>query len=213
MAGRGGGYLAGNAAEALLDELLEAPARAVAGEHGEVVQVEVGVLVGVRDLVVVDLAEPVVRGDGAGVRENQAADGVVHRAVFLDAPVAGVEVGVHDVLVVEVGGAHVAQLLALAAVEDVGLGDVLIAAAAQHGLNAVLYIFHGDGAVLDLALEVRRDLDREEVDDALVILGARGLKGLGYRVADLGDVEIDKLSVSFPYPVHLLSSYDILEKL
>lgn len=90
---------------------------------------------------------------------------------------------------------------------------MLIAAAAQHGLNAVLYIFHGDGAVLDLALEVRRDLDREEVDDALVILGARGLKGLGYRVADLGDVEIDKLSVSFPYPVHLLSSYDILEKL
>ena len=51
----GGGYLARDAAEALLDELLEAPARAVAREHGEVVQVEVCVLVGVGDLVVIDL--------------------------------------------------------------------------------------------------------------------------------------------------------------
>ena len=206
MARGGGGDLAGDAAEALLDELLEAPARAVAGEHGEIVQVEVGVLVGVGDLVVVYLGEPVVGGDGAGVREDEAADGVVHRAVLLDAPVGGVEVGVHDVLVVEVGGAHVAQLLALTAVEYVGLGDMLIAPAGEHGLDAVLDVLDGDGAVFDLALEIGRDLEREEVYDALVVLRAGGVESLGDGAAYLGDIEINKLALSFPDPVHLLSS-------
>ena len=83
---------------------------------------------------------------------------------------------------------------------------MLIAAAGEDGLNTVLYVLDGDGDVFYLALEVRGDLEREEVYDALVILGARGLESLGYRAADLGDIEIYKIAVSFPYPVHLLSS-------
>src|SRR5699024_12338797 len=47
-----------------------APAGAVAREHGEVVEMNVGVAVGGGNLVVVDLAEPVVGGDGAGVGEE-----------------------------------------------------------------------------------------------------------------------------------------------
>ena len=49
VAGRGGVDLAGDA-QALLDQLLQAPAGAVAGEHGEVVEVDVAVPVGVGDL-------------------------------------------------------------------------------------------------------------------------------------------------------------------
>ena len=189
---------------ALLDELLEAPARAVAGEHGKVVQVEVAVLVRVGYLVVVYLAQPVVRGYRAGVREDEAADGVVHRGVLLDAPVARAQIAVHDVLVVEVGVLHVAQLLALAAVEDIRLRDVLVPAAGEDGLDAVLDILDGDGLVGYLVLEVRRDLEGEEVDNALVILRARGLEGLLYGVAYLLDVEIDKLAVPLFNPVHVI---------
>ena len=61
----GGGDLSGDAAQPLLDELLQAPAGAVAGEHGEVVEVDLRVAVGVGDLLVVDLREPVVGGDSA----------------------------------------------------------------------------------------------------------------------------------------------------
>ena len=54
-------------AQSLLDKLLEAPAGAVAGEHAQVVQVDIAVAVGVAYLIVIDLAEPVVCGDGSGV--------------------------------------------------------------------------------------------------------------------------------------------------
>ena len=65
MLGGLGRDLARHAAQALLDELLERPAGAIAGEHRQVVQVDVGVAMGVGDLLVIDLRQPVVCGDGA----------------------------------------------------------------------------------------------------------------------------------------------------
>ena len=111
---------------------------------------------------------------------------------------------VDGILVVEVGGLHVAQFLALLAVEDVGLRHVLIAAAGEHRLDAVLDVLDGDLAVLDLRQEVRADLQRQKIDDVAVILGLGGLKGLLDGVGDLADVEIDDLAVSFYYFVHIL---------
>ena len=83
---------------------------------------------------------------------------------------------------------------------------MFIAAAGEHGLHAVLDVLHGDGPVLYLALEVGRGLYGEEVYDAVVILGAGGLKGLLDGAAYLADIEIDEFSVSLFNPVHLLSS-------
>jgi hypothetical protein len=57
MSRRGGGDLARNAAQALPDELFQAPARAVARQHGQVVDVDVAALVRIGDLFVIDLAE------------------------------------------------------------------------------------------------------------------------------------------------------------
>ena len=63
----GGGDLSGNAAQTLLDELLQRPSGAVAGQHREVVEVDVRISMRCGYLLVVDLAQPVVGGDGAGV--------------------------------------------------------------------------------------------------------------------------------------------------
>ena len=210
---RGGGVDLAGDAETLLDELLQTPAGAVAGEHAQVVQMNVAVAVCVGDLLIVDLAEPVVGGDGAGVGEDKSADGVGDGGVLLDTPVESAEVLVHGVLVVKVGGLHVAQLLALLAVEYVGLGDCLVAAAGEHCLNAVLYVLNGDEAVLYLGQKVRRDLQRQKINNAVVIFGAGGIERLFDGGGYLIDVEINYLSVTFDYLIHILSSYTLYLKL
>ncbi len=165
---------------------------------------DVAVAVGVRDLLVIDLAEPVVGGDGAGVGQDQSADGIGDGGVFLHAPVLDVQVLVDGILIVKVGGFHVAQFLALLAVEDVGLGHILVSAAGEDGLHAVLDVLDSDLAVTDLRQEVRRDLQRQKVDDAVVILGLGRVERLLDGVRDLVDVKVDDLAVSFYYFVHIL---------
>ena len=90
--GRRGGDLAGHPVEALLEEVLERPAGAVAGEHVEVVDVEVAGAVGVARLLGVDLAQPVVGDDLAGGVEDHPAERVALVGVGVDAPVGAVEV-------------------------------------------------------------------------------------------------------------------------
>ena len=171
--------LARHAAEALLDELLERPARAVAREHGQVVQVDVGVAVRLRHLVVVDLGEPVVRRDGAGVRQDEAAHGVRDRGVLLHAPVLNLDVLVHEVLVVQQRRVGVAHLLALLAVQDVGLRHIGVAGCGEHLLHAVLHVLHADNAVLDLRFEMGGHVEGQKVDGRRMVLLAQGVERLG----------------------------------
>ena len=185
--------------ETLLYELAQAPAGAVAGEHAQVMQVNIAVAVRVSDLLIVYFAEPVVRGDGAGVREDKSADGIGDGGVFFDAPVLDVEVLVDSLLIIEVRGLGVAQLLALLAVEDVGLCDRLVAAAGEHRLDAVLNILDGDLAVLYLRQEVCRDLQRQKVNDAVVIIRAGGVKRLLDCGGDLVYVELYYFAVALYY--------------
>ena len=212
VAGRGGVDLARDA-QALLDQLLQAPAGAVAGEHGEVVEMDVPVPVGVGNLRVVDLREPVVGGDGAGVGQDQAAHGVGDGRVLLHPPVVDVEVVVHQLLVVQHSGVEVADLLPLLAVEDVGLGHVLIAGPAQHALHAVLDVLHGDLAVADLVLVVCRDLQGKEIDDVRVVLLPGGLEGLGDGGADLGDVERGDLPIPLDDLIHETPAFSIKNRM
>ena len=198
----GGGHLARNAAEALADQLLQRPARAVAREHAEVVDVDVRAAVRLCDLVVIDLGEPVVCRNRARVAEDQTADRVGDGGVLLDAPVGDLDIAVHQFLVVEDRGLHVAQLLALAAVEDVRLGNLGVAALDQHRLDAVLDVLNGDQAVLDFRLEIRGDAEREKVDDARMKIDLASLKCHLNGVRDLGQVKINNFVVSLFYMIH-----------
>ena len=100
MAGGRGGDLSGHAAQALLDELLQAPARAIAGEHREVMKMDGGGAMGLGNLLIIDLRKPIVCGDGAGVGQDESTHGIGDRGILLDAPVVDLEVVVHQILVV-----------------------------------------------------------------------------------------------------------------
>ena len=165
-------------------------------------EVEVGVAVGGGDFVVVDLAEPVVGGDRAGIGEDQAADGVGDRGILLDPPVGDLQIAVHQALVVEDGGAHIAELLPVAAVEDIGLGDLRIAGPLEHGLDAVLDGLDADEVVVHLGGEVGGDLEGQQVDDVGIIGDAGGIEGLGDGVGDAGDVEVHRPAVALDNVVH-----------
>ena len=193
---RGRGDLARYAAQTFLNQLLEAPAGTVAGEHGQIVQVQRGAAVRLGNLLVVDLREPVVGGDRAGVAQNQTADRVGHGGVFLHAPVVDLKIIVHNVLVVDQRAADVAYLFALLAVKDVRLGDVCVACGRKDVLHAVLNVFHGNKAVLDLGLKVGADLERKHVDDARVIFAVLGVKCLDHGGADFGDFKLHNAAVT-----------------
>ena len=212
VAGRGGVDLARDT-QALLDQLLQTPAGAVAGEHGEVVEVDGAALVGVGNLLVIDFREPVVGGDGAGVGEDQAAHGVGDGGVLLHPPVVDMQVVVHQLLVVQHGGVQVADLLPLLAVENVGLGHVGIACLAENVLHAVLNVFHGDLAVMDLILVIRRDPQGQEINDVRIVLHVGGLKGLGDGGADLGDVERGDLSIPLDDLIHETPAFSMINSI
>ena len=196
------GDLARDAAQPFLDELFERPARAVAGEHGEVVDVDLGVAVRVGDLLVVDLRQPVVGGDRAAVGEDQPAHRIGHGRILLDPPVGRLHIAVHQLLVVEQRALHVADLFPLFAVEDVALGHVGVARLPQHLLDAVLDVLDGDLPVLDLGLEVGRHLQSQQVDHARVILLLHGVERLCDRDGDLPDVKFGDLAVSLDDLIH-----------
>ena len=212
VAGGGGGDLAGDAPQPLLNQLLQGPAGAVAGEHAQIVEVNFGVAVGVGHLLVIDLGEPVVGGDGAGVGQDEASHRVGDGGVLLHPPVVDLEVVVHQLLVVEEGGVDVAHLLPLLAVENVGLGHIGVARLGQHLLHAVLDVLHGDAPVPDLGLKVGGHPQGQHVDDAGVKLLVQGLEGLGDSGADLVNPEFGSGTVPLGHLVHTRSLHNLLSQ-
>ena len=92
MLGRGRGDRATHAIEALLDEALERPARAVSGEHVEVVDVVVALTVRGADLGRVDVLKPVVGDDLARRIQDQATQRIPLVRVGVDSPIGAIEV-------------------------------------------------------------------------------------------------------------------------
>ena len=92
VARRGRGDRAAHAVEALLDEALEGPARAVSGEHVEVVDVVVALTVRGADLGRVDVLKPVVGDDLARRVQDQATQRIPLVRVGVDSPIGAIEV-------------------------------------------------------------------------------------------------------------------------
>ena len=91
----------------------------------------------VRDLLIVDFAEPVIGCARAGVRENQPADGVCDSLVLHDAPVGDIQITVHELFVVGNRRAHFPRLLTVPAAENAGFFYRRISRPPEHRLNAV----------------------------------------------------------------------------
>ena len=67
-----------NAAQAILDQLFQGPSCTVTGKHGQIMNVNVRILVRSPHFIVINLRQPVIRCDSAGVAENQTADRIGH---------------------------------------------------------------------------------------------------------------------------------------
>lgn len=138
---------------------------------------DVRIAMGIGDFVVVNFGKPIVRGNGSGVRKNQAADRIGYRRIFLDAPVGSFYVAVHDFFVIEQGGFHVANFFAFTAVKDVGLRNVFVTRALQNAFHAVLHIFDRDFAVFNFFVKIGGNLQRQKVDRVVGVFFIFRLKG------------------------------------
>ena len=197
VTGRARGDLACDASKALSDQLLERPAGTVTGEHGKVVDVNVRVAVGVGDFFVIDFAEPVVRGNSAGVRKDKAADGIGDGRIFLHTPVGNAEVIVDDVLEVEARRFDLAERRVLVAVFHVGFRNVDIVRLDEGDFDGVLNVLDGHLFILNLVVENRGHAKREDLDDVrggIFVLGAESAFNGAF---DFAEVERDNGPVSF----------------
>ena len=112
------------------------------------------------------------------------------------------DITVHEFFIVEESGLHIADLFSLFAVQNIRLRDVLVSRSLQNTLDAVLNLFHADFPVFDFGGIIRRHLEREKIDNILVIFLILGDKCLGDGIRDLGDVKVRRFSVSFHNLVH-----------
>ncbi|MNH31241.1 hypothetical protein D3C79_915820 [compost metagenome] len=103
-----------------MQQAAQRPAGAVAGEHVQVMDMQVGLAVGAADGFAVDLVEPIVGSDLAGDVEHQPAEGITLVGVGLHPPVFAVEVFVHRGRDFDQGLAVTAQAPMLFAVDDIG---------------------------------------------------------------------------------------------
>ena len=110
----------------------------------------INVSVSVSDLVVVNLTEPVVCGDSAGVRKNKTSNRICNCRVLLNSPVVHLKILVNCLLIVKSSVTKVAELLSLTAVKNVCLCYVSISCLNKNRLNAILDILNGNNAFLYL---------------------------------------------------------------
>ena len=202
MLGRRGCDLARYAAEAFLDQLLQAPARAVAGQHGQIMKMDGGAAVSPGDLLVIDLAQPVVGRDGAGIGQDQSAHRIGDGGVLLDPPVIDLQIIIDQFLIVEQGGIDITDLLSLFSVQNISLGHIRVAGLGKDFFNTVLDTFDCNLAVCDLVFKIRCNMERDQFNDAGMILLLQCLESLCDRVGDFADLKINDRSVPFDYFIH-----------
>ena len=188
MLRRPGLDLAGHAVQTLGQQDAQRPAGAIAGEHVEVVNVDVALAMGAADLRRVDMRQPVIGHHLARHVEDQPAERIALVGVGVHPPVGAVEVFIDRVGDVDHRLAVAAQLVALLAIDDIGPRRGEMIGRDQRLLDDVL----------DL-LDVRRLLGEAVSDDLdrldrkpfglLVVELARRLAGARDRRADFVAVE------------------------
>ena len=187
--------LAGHAVEALGDQRAERPASAVAGEHVEVVDVDVALAVRRADLGRIDVREPVVRDDLAGDVEDETAERVALVGVGVDAPVGLLQVLVHRRLDLDDGLLVRAQPRALLAVDDVGARGREVVRADEHLLDDVLDLLDVGVGLGEAVTEHLDGLGGEQPGLVGAELTGRGTGALDRR-ADLLGVEGRRVAVA-----------------
>ena len=140
--GRRGDFI-GNAAESFLNELPQRPARTVAGKHRKVVNVEGRRFMRVRHFFRIDIVEPIVCRNGAGIAQDETAEGKIDVRVFFDAPIASAQIFVHRFIDVEHEAFCIADRFMPCAVEDIRFCNFDFVVFDEDAFDVVLNLFDG----------------------------------------------------------------------
>jgi len=182
-----------HAIEAFVQQRTQRPTGAVAGEHVEVVDMQIRLTVCAADLLAVDLVQPVIGSDLARHVQHQPAEGIPLVGIGLHAPVFTVEVFVHRGGDFHQGLAVAAQATVLFAVDDIRAHRQEVTGVHQHPLDAVLDLLHIQP--FDAA-QPRQYRTEQQVDLGLPIL-AGGIAGGDQRLTDFFGVEGNEATVAF----------------
>ena len=138
---RAGFDLARHAVQAFIEQGAQRPAGAIAGQHVEVMDVQIGIAMRVADLRRIHMAEPVIGDHLARHVEDQSAQRITLIGIGVDAPVALLQIFVHRRFDVDQRLAVVAQLLVLLPIYDIGAQGLAIRGIEQCRLDRILDLF------------------------------------------------------------------------
>ncbi len=116
--------------------------------------VDIRISVRIADLIIIDLAQPVVGRDRTGVGKDQTADRICNGTVFLDTPVKRIQIIIDDLLIVQRRFLDVSDILTLSAVQNICFRNIVISRFTQHLLHGVLNLFNTDLTFFDLRLKI-----------------------------------------------------------
>ena len=96
-------------------------------------------------------------------------------------------------------------LFSLFSVQNITLCHIRIAGLDQDIFHTVLNVLHLDQPVLDLRLKICRYLQRQKIDDILIILFFLRVKCFFNRYTDLGQIKLCNLPVPLHYLIHMMT--------
>ena len=161
-------------------------------------QVKIAVLVGVGNLFVVHPMQPIVGGNRTRVVQNQPADRVIDAAVFVDAPVALVQIAVHRFFDVQHQRFPLAQAFVLMTVQNISLRHISEMFLHERLLDNVLNFFDGgNGAGVIATIDGIRHLIRETQQRLFRMRALRCQKRLLQGVENALFLERNECTVAF----------------
>ena len=89
--------------------------------------VDLRIPMGIGNLIVIDLRQPVIGGNCPGIGQDQTSHRIGNGGILLHPPVIDMEVVVHHFFIIQQSRLHIPKLLPLAAVKDIGLCHIGIA--------------------------------------------------------------------------------------
>ena len=146
---------------------------------------DIGIAVGLCDLIIINFRKPVVCRNCSGIAQDQSSHGISNGRIFLYTPILYLNIAVHHILVIKNGGFHGAHLFPLFTVQNIGLGSLLITGLSKYLFHAVLNILHMDAVFLHLSLKISRYTQSQQIDHIIVVLDICGIKCLHNSVTDL----------------------------
>ncbi len=190
--------LARHAVQAFVQQRAQRPAGAVAGQHVEVVDVDVALAVRGAGLGRIDVRQPVVGGDLAGDVEDQPAERIALVGVGIDPPVGAGEVFVDRAFDIDLHLALAAQRRVPFAVDDVGARGGGEAVGDQRFLDHVLDLLDADRLIAE-AMGEHAQHPFGETDRFVVAVFAAGPARTAQRGTDLAGIESGATAVALDH--------------